>query len=86
MTADSTQQLAVSSKSKLDKELAEKARDLVSTSVDDLQSGLWFYTTREHLRILYTALMIVQRRKEKTKAKFLKSRIKQLEKKGVQLA
>jgi uncharacterized membrane protein YfbV (UPF0208 family) len=80
MTAVSDQQLAISLK-----EVAARARDLVNTSVQDMESGLWFYTTHEHLQVLYAGLMIVNRRKEKTKAKILKRRIKQLEKAGVQL-
>ena len=67
-------------KSGLNKELAEKARDLVNTSVEDMSSGLWFYTSREHLQVLRTGLMIVNKRGEKTKSRILKSKIKKLEK------
>jgi len=51
----------------------------VNTSVQDLQSGLWDYKTRADLRVLRAALKIVNRRKETTKAKALKRRIKQVE-------
>lgn len=80
MTSISDEQLALSLK-----EVAEKARGLVNTSVEDMQSGLWSYTTHEHLRVLYAGLMIVTRRKEKTKVMILKRKIKQLEKAGVKL-
>jgi hypothetical protein len=66
--------------STLSRELAEHAKSLVNTSVEDMQSGLWFYTSSEHLQILRTALMIVNKRGEKTKSRILKSKIKKLEK------
>ncbi len=69
MTAISGEQLAVS----------KRAQDLVNTSVDDMQSGLYNYSTREDLRVLKAGLKIVNRRKETTKAKILKRRIKQVE-------
>ena len=55
------------------------AQDLVNTSVDDMQSGLNNYSTREDLKVLNAGLKIVNRRKETTKAKILKRRIKQVE-------
>lgn len=72
--------MTTGTQSTLNKELAERARALVNTSVEDMQSSLWFYTTREHWQILCTALMIVNKRGEKTKSKILKSKIKKLEK------
>jgi len=69
MTAVSGEHLAISA----------LAQDLVNTSVDDMQSGLWHYSTREDLRVLKAGLKIVNRRKETTKAKILTRRIKQVE-------
>jgi hypothetical protein len=66
--------------STLNKELAERAKGLVNTSVDDMQSGLWFYKSRDDLQLLRTALMITNKRGEKTKSRILKSKIKKLEK------
>jgi hypothetical protein len=59
-------------------EVSRRAQYLVNTSVQDLQSGLWQYKTRADLRVLRAALTIVNRRKETTKAKVLKRRIKQV--------
>lgn len=69
MTAISGEHLAIST----------RAQDLVNTSVGDMQSGLYNYSTREDLRVLKAGLKIVNRRKETTKAKILKRRIKQVE-------
>lgn len=61
------------------KAISAKAQDLVNTSVDDLKSGLYNYSTREDLKVLRAGLKIVKRRKETTKAKILQRRIKQVE-------
>lgn len=70
----------IGTKSRLNKELAERARFLVNTSVKDMESGLSHYTTLDDLHVLYTGLMIVHRRKEKTKEAILKRKINRLEK------
>ncbi len=67
-------------KSKLNNELAQKARSLVNTSVQDMQSGLYNFTSRDDLQILRTALMIVNKRGEKTKFNILRRKIAKLEK------
>lgn len=67
-------------KSTLNKALADRARSLVNSSVQDMQSGLWAYTDRDDLQVLRTGLMIVNKRGEKTKATILKRKIKKLEK------
>ena len=67
-------------KSKLNNELAQKARSLVDTSVQDMQSGLYNFTSRDDLQILRTALMIVNKRGEKTKVNILRRKIAKLEK------
>ena len=79
LTVNDVPVLQIESKSITSKEISERARDLVGTSVDDLQSGLWAYSTREDLRVLRAGLKIVKRRKETTKAKILERRIKKVE-------
>lgn len=59
--------------------LSSRARSLVSTSVQDLQSGLWFYGVQD-LSLLRAALIICKNRGEKTKLRILSSKIKKLEK------
>jgi len=68
-----------------DENVKEHARDLVSTSVDDLQSSLWFYDgkSRVHAQIIEHALRICERRGEKTKARLLKSKLNKLKKESV---
>lgn len=65
-----------------DKNIKQNGRDLVSTSVDDLQSSLWFYdgTNPAHVQILEHGLKICERRGEKTKVKLLKTKIRKLQK------
>lgn len=57
-----------------------RARSLVNTSVQDMQSGLWAYKTREDLRVLGVGYHICKNRGEKTKARLLVSKIKKLRK------
>lgn len=59
--------------------MAKDASNLVNTSVEDMQSGLWNYGA-EDLTTLREALKIATRRGEKTKAKILAAKIKKLEK------
>jgi hypothetical protein len=56
----------------------ERARSLVNTSVQDMQSGLWGYKTREDLRVLALGLIYCRQRGEKTKVKMLEAKIKRL--------
>jgi len=56
-----------------------RAQDLVGTSVQDMESSLWHYSTRDDLLVLRAALKIVKRRKETTKAKILARWIKNVE-------
>lgn len=79
LTVNDVPVLQIESKSITTKEISERVRDLVGTSVDDLQSGLWAYNTRDDLRVLRAGLKIVKRRKETTKAKILERRIKKVE-------
>lgn len=60
--------------------LREKAADLINTSVQDMQSGLWDYTTEEDLAVLRLAYIMCRRRNETTKSKILASKIKRLQK------
>lgn len=55
-----------------------RARFLVNTSVQDMQSGLHGYKTREDLRVLAIGLIIVRQRKEKTKVKLLTAKVNRL--------
>lgn len=57
-----------------------RARNLVSTSVQDMQSGLSHYWSREDLRILSVGLIIVRNRGEKTKVSILERKIKKIRK------
>ena len=59
--------------------LNDQAQDLVNTSVQDLQSGLWAYQTEEDLAMLRIAYIIVRRRKEVSKCKVLASKIRKLD-------
>ena len=65
-----------------DKNIKERARDLVSTSVDDLQSSLYFYNGDNpvHAQIIEHAFQICNCRGEKTKAKLLNSKLRKLKK------
>lgn len=66
--------------STLNRELVKRACDLVYTSVDDMQSGLWNYKGADGLQVLRVGLIIVNKHGEKTKAMILKRKIKNLEK------
>ena len=57
----------------------QKASELINTSVQDMQSGLWHYTTEEDLAVLRVAYIMARRRNEKTKARILASKIKRLQ-------
>lgn len=57
-----------------------RARNLVNTSVQDMQSGLSHYWSREDLRILSVGLIIVRKRGEKTKVSILERKIKKIRK------
>lgn len=59
--------------------VSARAQNLVGTSVQDMESGLSHYSTRDDLLVLRAALKIVKRRKETTKAKILARRIKKVE-------
>jgi hypothetical protein len=52
-------------------------QNLVNTSVQDMQSGLWQYTNVDFLK---KALAVVKKRGEKTKVKVLEAKIRKLEK------
>lgn len=60
------------------KTLSKRAQDLVSTSVEDMTSSLYFYTNDEDRFVLELALRIVNRRGEKTKAAMLRSKLKKI--------
>lgn len=62
------------------KGLQERAHDLVSTSVDDLNSSMYFFTGTdlEHVQIILRGLVICKRRGEKTKVKLLERKIKKM--------
>jgi hypothetical protein len=60
--------------------MMQRAQALVNTSVQDMQSGLWNYTTQEDLDVLRIGYLLVRRRREETKCKLLKSKIRKLEK------
>lgn len=65
----------------MDKAMRERVAWLINTSVQDMESGLWDYGVRD-LELLRAAQKTVTRRGEKTKAKVLASKIRQLEKAG----
>jgi hypothetical protein len=71
---------AIDSMPKKKSVVLQLARDLVNTSVEDMQSGLWAYKTRFDLRVLGAAFAIVNNRGEKTKAKILDRKIRMLKK------
>lgn len=56
-----------------------RVSNLINTSVEDMQSGLWAYGVAD-LEMLRQAHKTVDARGEKTKAKILQRKIKQLEK------
>ena len=60
--------------------MLEKAQALVNTSVEDMQSGLWGYTTQADLEVLRMTYALCRRRRERTKCKFLAAKIRGLEK------
>lgn len=57
-----------------------RAKFLVNTSVQDMQSGIHTYWSREDLRVLSVGLIIVRKRGEKTKAGILERKIKAIRK------
>lgn len=61
-------------------DVLNRARNLVNTSVQDMESGLHAYFKREDLRVLGAAWNIASSRGEKTKAVILARRIKQVKK------
>ena len=62
----------------MNKNIREQALDLVNTSVQDMQSGLYAYG-KSRLAILRYAHKTVVRRGEKTKAKILAAHIKKVQ-------
>jgi len=60
----------------------ERAALLVGTSVDDLQSGLWFFQWNKklHVEIVREGLSICEKRGEKPKATILRRKLIQMEK------
>lgn len=63
------------------KDLIQRANDLVNSSVGDMVSSLYFYQGGdEDLLVLNKALSIVIKRGEVTKAKMLQAKIKKLSK------
>jgi hypothetical protein len=64
------------------KELQKRARSLVSTSVDDLQSSLPYlkFDSEFDIAVVRCALSICEGRGEKTKAKLLKSKLNKMKK------
>ena len=59
--------------------IARQVDALINTSVQDMQSGLWNYTTEDDLTVLRIAYLRCRRRKQTTKCRILKSKIKKLE-------
>lgn len=61
-------------------DLQRRAYNLVSTSVDDLNSSMTFYTgdVFEHVEIIKRGLIICRRRGEKTKIKILERKLKKM--------
>jgi len=61
---------------------SERARDLVSTSVQDLQSSLGHYTYLDikDIETVRAGFAICKRRGEKTKATILRRKLKKMEK------
>ena len=59
----------------------ERARKLVSTSVDDLRSSLYFYewNVKVDVKTIRLALQMCVRRREKTKASMLQRKLKKME-------
>lgn len=62
-----------------------RAGDLVSTSVEDLQSSLYFYDAKiqSDIETIRYGLRICERRGEKTKATMLRRKLKRMEKEKV---
>lgn len=61
---------------------SERARSLVSTSVDDLRSSLYFYewNVKVDVETIRQGLLICEQRGEKTKASMLRRKLKGMEK------
>lgn len=62
------------------KSVYESAMSLVNSSVQDMQSGLWFYrgNVPGHLAIVRRGREIVKRRGEATKLRLLDAKIKKM--------
>jgi len=58
----------------------DRAAALINTSVQDMESGLWDYTTDEDLAVLRIAYIMCRRRREKTKGEILARKIRELDK------
>ncbi len=58
-----------------------RARNLVSTSVDDLRSSLYFYqwNIKSDVETIRLGLLICEKRGEKTKAVMLRRKLKKME-------
>ena len=58
-----------------------QARNLVSTSVDDLRSSLYFYqwSIKSDVETIRLGLLICEQRGEKTKAVMLRRKLKKME-------
>lgn len=69
-------------------DVSEEAQSLVNTSVDDMKSGLYFYQSSNpiHVAIIERGLKICKRRGEKTKAKLLESKLKNMKKAPIGLS
>ena len=63
----------------------DRARSLVSTSVDNLHSSLWFYDAHDEFDVatIREGLKICERRGEKTKATMLRRKLKKMEKERI---
>lgn len=63
------------------KSVFERAQDLVSTSVEDLQSSLPHYSSefQADIEVVRYGLQLCERRGERTKAAILKRKLKKME-------
>jgi hypothetical protein len=61
-------------------DLQERAHNLINTSVQDMQSGLWFYqgADADHIEIVKRCLAICKRRGERTKVRLLESKLRKM--------
>lgn len=69
-------------KMKLSNPISYRVNNLVNTSVQDMQSGMWAYEFKD-LNVLRAALKVVEKRGEKTKARVIETKIRKLQKGGV---